>query len=647
MFLRKKRCPEKAMSEGLVKKGYHFEKLAPIDCADIDVYEEAINFAFENEDIRNIAISGAYGSGKSSILASYKKKHTNKKFIHISLAHFESEYIKKDEENEKERCVKPSESVLEGKILNQLIHQLNEDDIPQTNFRVKETLSGKQIALNSVAIIALFVTVIHLALSYTWIAFISSFSQICWFRSILELTTTPASFFVSGCVGLFIISYFVISSVRRQRFKSAIRKLSFQGNDIELFENDNDSFFDKYLNEVLYLFENANVDAIVFEDIDRYDMEGIFERLHEVNTLVNIRLSGKRERIIRFFFLLRDDLFVSKDRTKFFDYIIPVVPVLDSSNSYDQLIGHMKKNRLEALFDNRFLQGISLYIDDMRLLKNICNEFLIYYNRLGTTEPNPNKMLAIVAYKNIFPKDFSELQINKGFVYAIFAQKTKLIIEAERVLQNEIDNLDNEISDLEKEKLQSLREVDVVFVDKFYQASAASLLRNGEAQLTNWLKQQLSGSNLLEYNNRRSIVKQKIANELKNKEMQRENVRAKKEKLKQKKMVDLINRDNVKVVFSVTTKNALGEETTYEEVKRNQYFDLLKYLIRNGYIDEAYADYMTYFYPNSLATVDKVFLQSVTNKRAKEYAYELKNPALVLSKLRPRKILCNRRKMTV
>ena len=49
----------------------HFEKLTPMDNVDIAVYEDAINFVFENEDINNVAISGAYGSGKSSVLATY------------------------------------------------------------------------------------------------------------------------------------------------------------------------------------------------------------------------------------------------------------------------------------------------------------------------------------------------------------------------------------------------------------------------------------------------------------------------------------------------------------------------------------------------------------------------------------------------
>ena len=45
---------------------------------------------------------------------------------------------------------------------------------------------------------------------------------------------------------------------------------------------------------------------------------------------------------------------------------------------------------LYYIFNEGFLQGISLYVDDMRLLKNICNEFLIYYNRLNTTELDYN-----------------------------------------------------------------------------------------------------------------------------------------------------------------------------------------------------------------------------------------------------------------
>lgn len=67
-------------------KKYIFEKLTPVNDTDISVYESAIDFVFENDDVKNIAISGAYGAGKSSVLASYKAKHSTEKFLHMLFA---------------------------------------------------------------------------------------------------------------------------------------------------------------------------------------------------------------------------------------------------------------------------------------------------------------------------------------------------------------------------------------------------------------------------------------------------------------------------------------------------------------------------------------------------------------------------------
>lgn len=188
-------------------------------------------------------------------------------------------------------------------------------------------------------------------------------------KSILSWSISQYSLLISGIILTILLGTVIYGVVKIQKNKNVFRKLNLQGNEIEIFEESNDSYFDKYLNEVLYLFENAEVDAIVFEDMDRFNVNSIFERLREVNTLVNIRLQKDDKKIIRFFYLLRDDIFVSKDRTKFFDYIIPVVPVLDSSNSYDQFLDLLKIGGILELFDMNFLQGLSLYIDDMRLLK--------------------------------------------------------------------------------------------------------------------------------------------------------------------------------------------------------------------------------------------------------------------------------------
>lgn len=88
----------------------------------LSIYENAIDYAFNHSDIKNVAISGAYSSGKSSVIASYEKKHDKLKFLHISLAHF----TPSDQAN---NTLKNRESILEGKILNQLIHQIDSKKI--------------------------------------------------------------------------------------------------------------------------------------------------------------------------------------------------------------------------------------------------------------------------------------------------------------------------------------------------------------------------------------------------------------------------------------------------------------------------------------------------------------------------------------
>lgn len=49
-------------------KQYHFQKLTPVSDSNIDVYNSAIDFSFSNGDIKNVAISGPYSAGKSSVL---------------------------------------------------------------------------------------------------------------------------------------------------------------------------------------------------------------------------------------------------------------------------------------------------------------------------------------------------------------------------------------------------------------------------------------------------------------------------------------------------------------------------------------------------------------------------------------------------
>lgn len=118
------------------------------------------------------------------------------------------------------------------------------------------------------------------------------------------------------------------------------------------------------------------------------------------------------------------------------------------------------------MFNENFLQGLSLYIDDMRLLKNIYNEFIIYYNRLNITELDCNKMLAIIAYKNLFPRDFADLQLNQGFLYTIFDSKDLFIADEIEKLDKQISEKSKEIDMAKNELLSTIKELDAAYEDK-------------------------------------------------------------------------------------------------------------------------------------------------------------------------------------
>nr|WP_228723134.1 hypothetical protein [Limnobaculum xujianqingii] len=481
-------------------------------------------------------------------------------------------------------------------------------------------------------------TILHITLFKKWIEFVPSLSEGV-LTDFLRLSTKYDSLLISGSICAIISCFFIYKLIKAQKNRNVLKKINLQGNEIEIFEESDDSYFDRYLNEVLYLFENVSADAIIFEDMDRFNANHIFERLHEVNRLVNIHrklvekswfsfiynrfLAKNKKPTLRFIYLLRDDIFISKDRTKFFDYIIPVIPVVDSSNSYDQFISIFEKGDILSLFNERFLQGLSLYIDDMRILKNIYNEFLVYYNRLNITELDCNKMLAIIAYKNIFPRDFSELQLNQGMVFAIFNSKENIANDEINRLEKEIVTKENEINEINNEILESSQEVNVLYDHQLipynnyrhgYQNEIADVERRRSARVLNVENRSNGKVNSLN----KELVK--LRNEL--------------TYMSSKRLKEIISRENIDSIFKLIYTNEIGDKRDFNEIKSSEYFDLLKYLIRDGYIDETYTDYMTYFYENSLSRIDKVFLRSITDQKGKEPTYQLKNPKLVVARLR-------------
>ena len=73
----------------MMSDGEKFESLLPQKNVDLSSYKDALDHAMDSDEIRNIALSGSYGSGKSSVIRSYEGVNKDRRFLHISLAHFE------------------------------------------------------------------------------------------------------------------------------------------------------------------------------------------------------------------------------------------------------------------------------------------------------------------------------------------------------------------------------------------------------------------------------------------------------------------------------------------------------------------------------------------------------------------------------
>ncbi|MDD6849443.1 MAG: hypothetical protein PUD54_02980 [Veillonellaceae bacterium] len=344
-----------------------------------------------------------------------------------------------------------------------------------------------------------------------------------------------------------------------------LKKFKFDSAEIELFQNEDASYFDKYLNDVLYLFEQSNAEAIVFEDIDRFNDIVIFERLREINVLINTRkLQKKDDCSMKFFYLVRDDLFTTKDRTKFFDYIIPIIPVIDGSNAHTELYRMFDEAVISNKMDRKFLRRLSVFIDDMRLLKNIYNEYVLYYNQLNDTELNCDKMLAIITYKNIFPKDFSELQLGKGYVFNVFQKKQDIIEKEYKTICEKESAINQKIEASKNEVMTSKYEL-AIFI--YHEKMPCTTNYDGQEQLVNIVLEYVKQHNLSQYEERFENIDLKDINRRNDIIEQLKQIKKEKSDILSKSLCELLSSNNECKAFDIIYVNEIGKKILLKILK--------------------------------------------------------------------------------
>ena len=422
-----------------------FESLTPkILDKNNPIYTRALDFAFDDDNIKNIAITGVYGSGKSTIWNTYVKEKNLKNIITVSLGKYEDEYRKSKHNNdgkvENISCSpevdNEKENRIERQIINQIVSQIDSKKISKSKYKFK---SDKGDFIKTIPI---FIVLVIILVLINWNQSVTIFSTIKWDKvvSILDLRRWDKFDDFKEIVSLsivgipFLVSLFFIILGLKKRNIFNISKINFKLVEAQLDDkvSTDETVIDKDMKEIVYLLYNSGTEVVVFEDLDRYDDIEIYNKLRELNFLTNgyVNSNGQKKRtkrIIKFIYMVKDGLFASKDRTKFYDFIMPVVPIVDSRTSENYLVSLLIKDKEKYNENPNELQGnilanISLYIDDMRLLKNIVNEYYIYLNILPMKELelNKNKLFAMMVLKNVFPEEFELLQKNRGNIYNLF-----------------------------------------------------------------------------------------------------------------------------------------------------------------------------------------------------------------------------------
>lgn len=629
-----------------------YSSLSPIDNGDENGhYSTALLWALKNrkkEDIKNIALTGSYGSGKSSILKTFQKnyKGNDLKFLNISLATFKEEKPEFDE-NGKEIKVDKTEllRLIETSILEQIFYHEEDNRIPDSRFKKIKSYSSKKLFFFSLGYL------LFLLALYNY--FDSHFIQ-----SIFKDNTISNKIcdFIHYA-GIFIITlgiFFIILKSVRIISAITVNKLKIQNAEIGIGENLNKSILNHHIDEILYFFSIRPYNVVIIEDLDRFRETEIFTKLREVNLLLNNSEKTKRKEIV-FVYAVRDDMFTDKERTKFFDFIIPVIPVINSSNSSEILL--KKKNQFQYKLSDNLIEDISFFIDDMRLLHNISNEFFLYKQKLNETL-NQDKLFAIITYKNIYPNDFMKLSYNEGNLYTIFNSKTIFIKSLVDKIDSEIDQIKDQVKEYESLFINNIKEFRLLYILRIIEKlpgfqsfkinnKILSIDNLTEENNFEYLKTDNYTYNqvIIDHYGRQSTRQQNLTTKFT--EIEKIVDQSKSYSVKEKEIKDI---KNGKIA---SLKNKIQElEKQKQKIRNYKLAELLKseqleeieftesfnknfitILLRNGYIAEDYIDYISLFHEESITRSDYQFHISIKNAIRQPFDYKLSKIEKLLLKI--------------
>ena len=641
-----------------------YRDLAPIsDIEDGKEYLEALNWALDNPKIKNIALTGPYGAGKSSIIDTFLKQNSKKqnnickkslfrknmaeKSIKISMATF----AQAGDLDSDEKIHIEADEVEEG-ILKQLFYKVEHKKIPQSRYRKLHVENFKTSLFKVIALTTMMVILGEILKPEV--------TEDIW-KKITEFTEKYYLPEISSYIilGIYVITFVVTISRIWSSISTRyhVKEITLPAEaKIEKDNNLSESVFNKNLDEIMYFFEATRYRIVFFEDLDRLDDRKIFVHLRELNNLLNNDDTIKEKPVV-FIYAVKDDIFTKDDRTKFFDFIIPVIPVINSTNSGEILLKRLQeseKNGIQHNISSDFIFDVSPYISDMRVLQNIYNEFVIYKNLLSVHQAlalRDEQMMAMIIFKNLYPKDFADIQNETGVIKKAFENKTRYIKVKRDSLQNELNFISDSLKKADEDHLKTVQELKVAmltgmtgnigiarrFTGYGYNSVSANEIMEKSFDMREFAEKNID---VIVYNDFNGSGDRVDINNFK------ERVKPYVERWEYLSIIEREGKENLNIkIDNIKQKLYLLESRKIADLIENETdfkFDqnvsknkLLVFLLRRGYIDENYANCINYFKGNSITTADMNFILSVKNREPKSFDYSLTATMVVAKRLQP------------
>ena len=413
-----------------------------------EVYVSVLAEALLDDRVKNIALSGIYGVGKSSILRKLAEI-LGDRVIEISLSTLAPIGLKVDESSLPSQAGTPTNRI-QQEIVKQLLYRERPSKAPASRFRRIAKFSWRY-AIGVGVLLGFVATLIFILADWD----LQVAMRLA--KGGMDVRIVDGVIFVASSALIVLLQRLIHGKLRIKHLSAGAAAITLEETSV--------SYFDQYLDEIVYFFQVEKYDVVVFEDIDRFDDAHIFETLKSLNRIINHVPNIKEP--IRFIYAIKDSIFDQEclspqspslkgdensgldlarveieraNRTKFFDVIIPVVPFISQATAHNLAFEVMGTCEFDV--DPKLLDLAGYYLPDMRLLKNVKNEFLVFRKKicaefgkaLGLED---TRLYAMILYKNTHLLDFEKIRLGASKLDELYRVSRKLVAYNIRNLENE------------------------------------------------------------------------------------------------------------------------------------------------------------------------------------------------------------------